>query len=58
MKPAIIRPELKLKRKSKNFRSEMRGYIRLFGDYKLNDYCSTWMRLQQFVQRKSCQWEK
>ena len=27
-------------------------YIRLFGDYKLNDYCSAWMRLCQFIQEE------
>ena len=50
MKPAIIRPELKLKREIKELPVRNVIYIRLFGDYKLNDYCGTWMRLQQFVQ--------
>ena len=52
MKPAIIRPELKLK--TRNQRTPARNviYIRLFGDYKLNDYCGTWIRLQQFIQEE------
>ena len=52
MKPAIIRPELKLKREIKELPARNLIYIRLFGDYKLNDYCGTWMRLQQFVQEE------
>lgn len=52
MKPAIIRPELKLKREIKELPVRNVFYIRLFGDYKLNDYCGTWMRLQQFVQEE------
>mgnify|MGYP002314805087 CR=1 FL=1 len=52
MKPAIIRPELKLKREIKELPVRNVIYIRLFGDYKLNDYCGTWMRLQQFVQEE------
>ena len=52
MKPAIIRPELKLKREIKELPVRNMIYIRLFGDYKLNDYCGTWMRLQQFVQEE------
>jgi AraC family transcriptional regulator len=52
MKPAIIRPELKLKWEIKELPARNLIYIRLFGDYKLNDYCGTWMRLQQFVQEE------
>ena len=52
MKPAIIRPELKLKREIKELSVRNVIYIRLFGDYKLNDYCGTWMRLQQFAQEE------
>ena len=52
MKPAIIHSELKLKREIKELPVRNVIYIRLFGDYKLNDYCGTWMRLQQFVQEE------
>ena len=52
MKPAIIHSELKLKREIKALPVRNMIYIRLFGDYKLNDYCGTWMRLQQFVQEE------
>ena len=52
MKPAIIHSELKLKREIKELPVRNMIYIRLFGDYKLNDYCGTWMRLQQFVQEE------
>lgn len=52
MKPAIILSELKLKREIKELPVRNMIYIRLFGDYKLNDYCGTWMRLQQFVQEE------
>ena len=50
MKPAIIRPELELKHEIKEVPARNVIYIRLFGDYKLNDYCSAWMRLCQFIQ--------
>ena len=43
MKPAIIRPELELKHEIKEVPARNVIYIRLFGDYKLNDYCSAWM---------------
>ena len=52
MKPAIIRPELELKREIKELPARNVIYIRLFGDYKLNDYCGTWIRLQQFIQEE------
>ena len=52
MKPAIIHSELKLKREIKELPVRNMIYIRLFGGYKLNDYCGTWMRLQQFVQEE------
>ena len=52
MKPAIIHSELKLKREIKELPVRNVIYIRLFGEYKLNDYCGTWMRLQQFVQEE------
>ena len=38
MKPAIIRPELELKSEIKNVPARNVIYIRLSGDYKLNDY--------------------
>ena len=52
MKPAIIRPELELKHEIKEVPARNVIYIRLFGDYKLNDYCSAWMRLCQFIQEE------
>ena len=50
MKPAIIRPDLELTSEIKNVPERNVIYIRLSGDYKLNDYCGTWMRLFQFIQ--------
>ena len=44
MKPAIIRPELELKSEIKNVPARNVIYIRLSGDYKLNDYGGTWGR--------------
>ena len=52
MKPAIIRPELELKHEIKEVPARNVIYIRLFGDYKLNDYCSAWTRLCQFIQEE------
>lgn len=52
MKPAIIRPELELKREIREVPAKNVIYIRLFGDYKLNDYCGTWMRLFRFIQEQ------
>lgn len=53
MKPAIIRPDLELKREIKNVPERNVIYIRLTGDYRLNDYGGTWMRLFQFVQEQN-----
>lgn len=55
MKPAIIRPELELKSEIKNVSARNVIYIRLSGDYKLNDYGGTWGRLWQFVKEQTCQ---
>lgn len=52
MKPAIIRPDLELKREVKEVSARHVIYIRLFGDYKMNDYGGTYMRLFQFVQEQ------
>lgn len=49
MKPAIIRPDLKLPSEIKELPMRRVIYIRLLGDYKLNDYCGTWMRLCGFL---------
>ena len=38
MKPAIIRPDLELKKEIRNVSDRNVIYIRLTGDYKLNDY--------------------
>ena len=53
MKPAIIRPDLELKREIKNVPERNLIYIRLSGDYKQNDYCGTWIRLCQFIGEKN-----
>ena len=53
MKPAIIRPDLKLESEIKNVPERNVIYIRLTGDYKLNDYGGTWMRLIQFAQEQN-----
>lgn len=52
MKPAIIRPDLELTREVKDVSARNVIYIRLFGDYKMNDYGGTFMRLFQFVQEQ------
>ena len=49
MKPAIIRPDLELKKEIRNIPERNVVYIRLSGDYKLNDYGGTWERLCQFI---------
>ena len=49
MKPAIIRPDLELKSEIKSIPARNVIYIRLSGDYKLNDYGGTWGRLWQFI---------
>ena len=57
MKPAIIRPELELKSEIKNVPARNVIYIRLSGDYKLNDYGGTWGRLFQFIKEQKLRWE-
>ena len=52
MKPAIIRPDLELKREIRNVSERNVIYIRLTGDYKLNDYGGTWGRLFQFIKEQ------
>ena len=52
MKPAIIRPDLELKKEIRNVSERNVIYIRLTGDYKLNDYGGTWMRLFQFIKEE------
>lgn len=53
MKPAIIRADLELKSEIKNVEARNVIYIRLSGDYKLNDYGGTWGRLFQFVKEQN-----
>ena len=53
MKPAIIKPDLELKKEIRNVPERNVIYIRLSGDYKLNDYCGTWMRLYQFAKEEN-----
>lgn len=53
MKPAIIHPELELKREIREIPARNVIYIRLFGDYKLNDYCGTWMRIFKFLKEQN-----
>ena len=50
MKPAMIRPDLELQKEIRELPARNVIYIRLFGDYKLNDYCGTWLRLFQFAE--------
>lgn len=52
MKPAIIRPELELTKEIKEVPARNVIYIRLFGDYKQNDYGGTWERLCRFVKEQ------
>ena len=52
MKPAIIRPDLELKKEIRNVSERNVIYIRLTGDYKLNDYGGTWGRLFQFIKEQ------
>lgn len=56
MKPAIIRPDLELKKEIREVPARNVIYIRLFGDYKMNDYGGTWMRLFQFIKEENCRW--
>lgn len=53
MKPAIIKPDLELKSEIKNLPERNVLYIRLSGDYKLNDYGGTWLRLIEFVKEQN-----
>ncbi|WP_099464383.1 AraC family transcriptional regulator [Parabacteroides provencensis] len=53
MKPAIIRPDLELTKEIKELPVRNLLYIRLFGDYRLNDYGGTWMRLIGFVNEQA-----
>lgn len=53
MKPAIIKPDLELKKEIRELPQRNVIYIRLFGDYKLNDYAGTWMHLIQFVKEQN-----
>lgn len=55
MKPAIIRPDLELKNEMKHVPARNVIYIRLSGDYKLNDYGGTWGRLCQYLQEQNRQ---
>lgn len=52
MKPAIIRPDLELEKEIRLVPVRNVIYIRLFGDYKENDYGGTWMRLIRFTQEQ------
>ena len=52
MKPAIIRPDLELQKEIRLVPARNVIYIRLFGDYKENDYGGTWMRLIRFTQEQ------
>ena len=58
MKPAIIRPELELKHEIKEVPARNVIYIRLLGDYKLNDYCSAGCAFASSSRKKNCLWEK
>lgn len=49
MKPEKIWPDLELKAEVKEIPVREVVYLRLTGDYRLNDYGGTWMRLINFV---------
>lgn len=53
MKPAIIRPDLELKKEIREVPARNVIYIRLFGDYKMNDYGGTWMRCSNSSKKKT-----
>lgn len=52
MKQEIIRPELDLRGEVKTVPARNVIYIRLTGDYQLNDYHGTWQRLWRFVRER------
>ncbi len=52
MKPAIIRPDLELKKEIREVPIRNVIYIRLFGDYQKNDYGGALMRLHQFIKEE------
>lgn len=56
MKPAIIRPDLELKREIKNVPERNLIYIRLSGDYKQNDYCVPGYACASLSENKTCRW--
>lgn len=53
MKPEKIWPDLQLQGEMKEIPVRNVIYIRLTGDYRLNDYCGTWMKLIQFVREQN-----
>ena len=53
MKPEKIWPDLELKAEVKEIPLRNVMYIRLTGDYRLNDYGGTWMRLIDFVHEQN-----
>lgn len=57
MKPAIIRPDLELKREIRNVSERNVIYIRLTGDYKLNDYGGPGAVYSNSSKNNSCRWE-
>lgn len=53
MKPAKIWPDLELEVEVKDIPLREVIYLRLTGDYRLNDYGGTWMRLITFVREQN-----
>lgn len=52
MKPEMIKPDLNIEAKVKEVPALQVIYIRLTGDYKMNDYGGTWMKLCAYVQQQ------
>lgn len=53
MKPAIIWADLEMKREIREVPARNYLYIRLFGDYKMNDYGGTYFRLMEFAKAEN-----
>lgn len=52
MKPEMIKPDLNIEAKVKEVPALQVIYIRLTGDYKMNDYGGTWMKLCAYAQQQ------
>lgn len=52
MKPEMIMPDLDIRGEVKEVPALQVIYVRLLGDYKLNDYCAAWIKLCGYVQQQ------